>query len=151
MGTYLHNSLESEDLMKPKFISFLCFLLILTLDSYAEPFLLILCLVGAVILNAGTNIVMGTVSTMTNIAASVLQMAVSVDYFIFILHRYREFREEYEDPEEAMVQALRKSRSSVLASSVTTVIWALFCPKASCSACWLPLPCCPAQSCSSGG
>ena len=103
-------------------VLFAIFLLILTLDSYAEPFLLILCLVGAVILNAGTNIVMGTVSTMTNIAASVLQMAVSVDYFIFILHRYREFREEYEDPEEAMVQALRKSRSSVLASSVTTVI-----------------------------
>ncbi|MCR5103047.1 MAG: MMPL family transporter [Eubacterium sp.] len=114
-------------------ISFAMCLLLLSMDSWLEPFILLLCLIIGVIINAGTNIIFGTISSMTNTAASVLQMGVSIDYFIFILHRFRENREEImnstdlEDSsrkksEEAMVKSMVQSFSSILSSSLTTII-----------------------------
>lgn len=97
-------------------------MLILTLDTWLEPVLLILCLFVAVILNSGTNLALGTISNVTKTAASVLQMGVSVDYFIFILHRYKECRSEHTSPESAMAEAMSKAMVSVLSSSLTTII-----------------------------
>lgn len=97
-------------------------MLILTLDTWLEPVLLVLCLFAAVILNSGTNLALGTISSVTKTAASVLQMGVSVDYFIFILHRYKECRSEHMSPESAMAEAMSRSMVSVLSSSLTTMI-----------------------------
>lgn len=97
-------------------------LLLLTLPSWLEPFLLVACLMTAVLLNAGTNLLFGTVSAVTNTAASVLQMGVSVDYFIFLIHRYREYQDKGLPEEEAMAQAMLHSGPSILSSALTTVI-----------------------------
>ena len=96
-------------------------LLSFTMSSFYEVAALILCLIGSVLLNNGTNIIKGTVSVTTNTAASVLQMGVSVDYSIFLLHRYDEYRRSM-DKESAMVEAMSTSLTSVLSSSVTTII-----------------------------
>lgn len=102
-------------------VVFAAFLLFLILTSFAEVAALIACLMSAVVINAGTNLIFGTISTMTNISASVLQMGVCVDYSIFLMHRYDFFRKNMEK-EEAMVQAMNRSLVSVLSSSVTTMI-----------------------------
>ena len=97
-------------------------ILLLTLPSLLEPFLLVLCLMTAVLLNAGTNIIFGSISIITSIASSVLQMGVSVDYSIFLLHRAREYRADGYGAREAFAQAMLHSGSSILSSALTTAI-----------------------------
>ncbi|MBR1598854.1 MAG: MMPL family transporter [Lachnospiraceae bacterium] len=103
-------------------IIFAIFLFLATMDSWITPFLLVGTLLAAVVINAGTNLMFGTISSVTNTAASVLQMGVSVDYFIFILHRFREYKDRGEDSENAMILALTHSGGSVVSSSLTTII-----------------------------
>ena len=103
-------------------IVFAIVLFMFTMDSWITPFILVETLICAVIINSGTNLIFGTISSVTNTAASVLQMGVSVDYFIFILHRYREYKSQGLESNEAMVSALTNSGSSVVSSSLTTVI-----------------------------
>ncbi len=107
-----------EDLV----IVFAIVLFMFTMDSWLTPFLLVGTLLCAVIINSGTNLIFGTISSVTNTAASVLQMGVSVDYFIFILHRYREYTDMGRSSDDAMILALTNSGSSVVSSSLTTVI-----------------------------
>lgn len=102
-------------------IAFAMVLLLLSMDSYLEPFILLFCLLIGVLINMGSNLIFGTISSITNTAASVLQMGVSVDYSIFLLHRFRELRPG-RSAEEAMVLAMKRSFSSVLSSSLTTII-----------------------------
>ena len=92
-----------------------------TLSSFPEVMALLFSLLVAVLLNNGTNIVFGTISSTTRTASSVLQMAVSMDYSIFLLHRFDDFRKKM-GKEEAMTEAMTSSRSSVFSSSVTTMI-----------------------------
>lgn len=103
-------------------IAFAIFILTLTTTSYAEPFLILLGLGVAVIINAGSNIIFGNISFVTNAAGNVLQLAVSLDYSVFLLHRFQECRKEFSDEKEAMVEALCRSTSSILSSGLTTVI-----------------------------
>ena len=102
-------------------VIFAAFLLFLILTSFAEVAALIACLMSAVMINAGTNLIFGTISTMTNISSSVLQMGVCVDYSIFLMHRYDYYRRNA-DPETAMIRAMDVSLLSVASSSVTTMI-----------------------------
>ena len=97
-------------------------MLILTTTSFAEPFIVLAGLGIAVILNGGSNLIFGEISFVTNAAGSILQLAVSLDYSVFLLHRFAECRKEYSDPKEAMVQALIRSTTSILSSGLTTVI-----------------------------
>ena len=97
-------------------------ILFLTTKSWLEPVLVIGGLGIAVILNAGTNLIFGEISFVTNAAGSVLQMAVSMDYSIFLIHRFEECRKEIPDVCQAMVEALCKSTSAILSSGLTTVI-----------------------------
>lgn len=97
-------------------------ILLLTSNSWFEPVLLLGTIGLAINLNNGTNLIFGTISFVTNAAGSVLQLAVSMDYSIFLLHRFAEMRKEGYEPEEAMVKALAKSTSSILSSGLTTVI-----------------------------
>ena len=103
-------------------VPFTLLVLFLTTTSWFEPIILLASIGIAIILNAGSNIIFGEISFVTNAAGSILQLAVSLDYSVFLLHRYKEIRKEEENPEEAMVQALCKSTGSIFSSGLTTVI-----------------------------
>ncbi len=106
-----------------KFIIPLIFvILLITTDSWFEPVLFLATIGVAIILNNGTNVLLGQISFVTNAASSILQLAVSMDYSIFLLHRFSEEREKYNTIEEAMKSAMVKSCSSILSSGLTTVI-----------------------------
>lgn len=103
-------------------IPFVLIVLFLTTTSWAEPIILLLSMGIAIILNAGSNLIFGEISFVTNAAGNILQLAVSLDYSVFLLHRYKEIKAEGIEPEEAMVKALCKSTGSILSSGLTTVI-----------------------------
>lgn len=75
----------------------------------------------AIMINRGTNLMFGTISFVTNAAGSVLQLAVSMDYGIFLLHRFAENRGKGFEAQEAMVNAVKQSVGSVTSSGLTTV------------------------------
>lgn len=101
----------------------LCFLiLLLTTGSWFEPVLFMIAIGVAIVLNRGTNLIFGEISFVTNAASSLLQLAVSMDYSIFLLHRFAANRRAGLPIQEAMIQGLKKAFSTVSASGVTTVI-----------------------------
>ena len=103
-------------------VLFVLFILALTTDSWIEPLLVLGGLGVAIAINSGTNLIFGEISFVTNAAGSILQLAVSLDYSVFLIHRYVECRAECADDGSAMVDALCKSASSILSSGLTTVI-----------------------------
>ena len=105
-------------------VVYVLFILILTTGSWAEPLLILAGLGVAILLNNGSNLLFGTISFVTNAAGSILQLAVSLDYSVFLIHRFAECRVQHPeaDPEEAMVEALCRSTGSILSSGLTTVI-----------------------------
>ncbi len=103
-------------------VAFALLVLALTTGSWLDPLLVLLGLGVAVFINGGTNLLFGEISFVTNACGSILQMAVSLDYSVFLLHRFEECREQSADRDEAMVEALCKSTSSILSSGLTTVI-----------------------------
>lgn len=118
-------SLTSTDEEIPKIailvVTFVLLILILTTTSWVEPIIILLGLLISVILNAGTNLIFGEISFVTNAAANILQLSVSLDYSVFLIHRFEELKEG-RTKEEAMKQALIKSTKSILSSGLTTVI-----------------------------
>lgn len=103
-------------------VAFTFFVLLFTTRSWLEP-LVVLCGIGiAVILNSGSNLIFGEISFITNSAGSILQLAVSLDYSVFLIHRFTECRETNPDAESAMIDALCKSTTSILSSGMTTII-----------------------------
>ena len=103
-------------------ILFVFVVLIITTTSWAEPVLVMLGLGIAVLINNGSNLIFGEISFVTNAAGAILQIAVSLDYSVFLIHRFEECLKENPNPKEAMVDALCKSTSSILSSGLTTVI-----------------------------
>lgn len=103
-------------------VAFVLVILLLTTNSWLEPIIVLVGLGVAIILNNGSNLIFGEISFVTNAAGSVLQLAVSLDYSVFLLHRFEECRKENTDAKSAMVDALCKSTSSILSSGLTTVI-----------------------------
>ena len=103
-------------------ILFVIIVLVFTTTSYFEPVVIMVGLGIAVLINAGTNIVFGKISFVTNAAGNILQIAVSLDYSVFLLHRFTECRKNNPDAKSAMVEALTMSTSSILSSGLTTVI-----------------------------
>ncbi len=103
-------------------VIFVLLVLILTTTSFAEPFLVLAGLGVSIIINAGSNLIFSEISFVTNAAGNILQLAVSLDYSVFLLHRFAECREIYDNPRDAMVEALTMSTSSILSSGLTTVI-----------------------------
>ena len=76
----------------------------------------------AIIINMGTNLIFGEICFITNTAGAILQLACSMDYAIFLLERFEEFRKEGLQPEEAMVRAVVRSTGSIASSGLTTVM-----------------------------
>lgn len=102
-------------------VIFLIIVLLLTTTSWLEPFVVLIGLGVAILMNAGSNLIFGEISFVTNAAGNILQLAVSLDYSVFLIHRFDECRKEYE-PFEAMKKALVLSTGSILSSGLTTVI-----------------------------
>lgn len=103
-------------------VIFSLLILFLTTTSWAEPIIILVGLGVAVLLNAGSNLIFGEISFVTNAAGNILQLAVSLDYSVFLLHRFAECRKETTNVKEAMTNALCRSTSSILSSGLTTVI-----------------------------
>ncbi|MCD7982551.1 MAG: MMPL family transporter [Clostridiales bacterium] len=103
-------------------VVFVLAVLLLTTTSLAEPVLVLIGLGVAVLINMGSNLVFGEISFVTHAAGAILQLAVSLDYSVFLLHRFEECRKTEPNEKEAMVEALCKSTSSILSSGLTTVI-----------------------------
>jgi len=97
-------------------------ILLITTTSWIEPLVVLGGLGIAIIINSGTNLIFGEISFVTNSAGSILQLAVSLDYSIFLLHRFEECHKQEENARTAMIQALCMSTSSILSSGLTTVI-----------------------------
>ena len=103
-------------------VIFVILVLLLTTDAWFEPVIVMIGLAVAIIINAGSNIIFDKISFVTNAAGTILQLAVSLDYSVFLIHRFTECREKNDNPKEAMVDALTMSTSSILSSGLTTVI-----------------------------
>ncbi len=103
-------------------VSFALVVLALTTTSWLEPVLVLIGLGVAVFINAGSNLIFGEISFVTNACGSILQMAVSLDYSVFLLHRFDECRAGQGDDAAAMAKALSLSTGSILSSGLTTVI-----------------------------
>lgn len=95
-------------------------ILLFATTSWFEPILFMLVIFVGVVLNMGTNIVFDNISFITQAVGGVLQLAVSMDYAIFLLHRFRDYRQEGLSVEEAMKHAITKSLSPVSSSALTT-------------------------------
>ena len=103
-------------------VAIILVILILASNAFFEVVLFLITIGVAILLNMGTNIIFGEISYMTFASASILQLAISMDYSIFLLHRFKYERESEPDPGRAMVKALKGSFSSILSSGATTVV-----------------------------
>lgn len=95
-------------------------ILILSTTSWIEPVFFLIAIGVSILINLGTNIFIGEISFISQSVAPILQLAVSLDYAIFLLHRFEDFRQEVEDPTEAMKLAMKKSFPAITASAATT-------------------------------
>lgn len=97
-------------------------ILTLTTTSWMEPFLFIYVMIVAIILNMGSNIIFGRISFFTFSTAAILQLAVSMDYSIFLLHTFNGYKNQGMERHLAMEVALKEACSSILASGATTIV-----------------------------
>ena len=95
-------------------------ILLLTSHSWFEPVIFLTVIGVAIVLNMGTNIFRGEISFVSQICGAILQLAVSMDYAIVLLHTFRRCQREYPDPEEAMAHAMKRGFSVVLSSAAVT-------------------------------
>ena len=93
----------------------------LTMESFIIPIIFMLSIGVAIIYNMGTNIVFGNISYITKALSAVLQLGVTMDYSIFLLHRYDEERKNQLNKIDAMSVAIEKTISSITGSSLTTI------------------------------
>lgn len=97
-------------------------ILIIMCDSYVEPFLFLAVILMAVVINSGTNIIFNNVSDVTYSISAILQMALSMDYSIMLISRYREESQKEKNKTKAMKEALYHSFQAITSSSLTTIV-----------------------------
>lgn len=95
--------------------------MIVLLDSWLVPFVILASIGMMILVNMGTNFFFGEISYITKALSAVLQLAVTMDYSIFLWHNYNEQREIFQKPKQAMAVAIKNTVASVVGSSVTTV------------------------------
>lgn len=95
--------------------------MLLTLESTVLPVVFLLCIGLAVLYNFGTNVFLGQISYITKAIAAVLQLGVTMDYSIFLYHRYEEERSNYDDNRDAMAVSIVAAFTSLSGSSLTTI------------------------------
>ena len=98
-----------------------CAAMVIFLDNWLIPFVFLASIGMMILLNMGTNFFFGEISYITKALSAVLQLAVTMDYSIFLWHSYNEQRQLHSDPKDAMAAAIHATLTSVIGSSVTTV------------------------------
>ena len=120
-----YTKLETEQSIMKLGIAIVVIILLVMLftsKTYFELIVLILVFGAAMAINMGTNFLfVNGISYIANLVALVLQLALSLDYSIILLHRYMEERDNGEDAKTATVTALTKGLPEILSSSLTTV------------------------------
>ena len=120
--------LDTMDLSNKEILSYviiaviLCLIvLMLSLDSYLVPFILLLNIGIAILFNMGTNVFLGNISYITKAISAVLQLGVTTDFSIFLYHKYENCKKKAKNKEEAMKEAIKDTITAVTGSSLTTI------------------------------
>ena len=116
------SSMEMPWVMIGVALALLLAILFIMSGSWFEPILFLIAIGLAVVMNMGTNLVLGSVSQITMSIAAILQLVLSMDYSIILMNRYRQEKNNYDDNEDAMKVAWQGAFSSVMSSGMTTVI-----------------------------
>lgn len=103
-------------------VGILVVILLIMSRSWIEPLLLVITIGMAIIMNIGSNLIMGTVSNTTQSLAPILQLVLSMDYSIILINRYHQELEKTPDRKAAMKSAWTQAFSSIFSSSFTTII-----------------------------
>lgn len=122
MATSTNSSIKEISVVAIIGVLFAFLILIITTSSWLEPFIILGGLGIAILINSGSNLMFGEISFVTNAACNILQLAVSLDYSVFLLHRFHMERKITENPKEAMIKALVSSTDSIISSGMTTFI-----------------------------
>ncbi len=112
---------EEEPIYVGIAVALACAAMLLLLDSWLVPFVFLASIGMMVLMNLGSNYFLGEISYITKALSAVLQLAVTMDYSIFLWNSYNEQRRRYDDNKEAMARAIQATLTSVLGSSITTV------------------------------
>lgn len=102
-------------------VALACAAMMIFMDNWITPFVFLISIGMAILLNMGTNYFLGEISYLTKALSAVLQLAVTMDYSIFLWHSYEEQKSMYENNKEAMAYAINNTLTSVVGSSITTV------------------------------
>ena len=102
-------------------VALACVAMMIFMDNWITPFVFLMSIGMAILLNMGTNYFLGEISYLTKALSAVLQLAVTMDYSIFLWHSYEEQKSMYGDNKEAMAVAINNTLTSVVGSSITTV------------------------------
>ncbi len=127
-GGAVVEKIEMRNTMKKEIVIILAVSVLLAMGimlimatSWIEPLVLLISSGVAVLINMGTNAIFGEISYITNAVAAILQLALSVDYSIVLLHNFRALKGEFEDKHDAMNKAVKVTFKPVLASAATTI------------------------------
>lgn len=112
---------EEEPIYVGMAVALACAAMLIFLDSWLVPFVFLASIGMMILLNLGTNYFMGEISYITKALSAVLQLAVTMDYSIFLWHSYNEQRTKHGDRNQAMAVAIKETLTSVVGSSITTV------------------------------
>ena len=127
-GSAVSNKSRQETIVKEVAIAMVIALLIIfsilafTTTSWFEPVLFIGVMGVAIIINMGSNIIFGKISFFTFATAAILQLAVSMDYSIFLLHTFTAYKQKGMEIHDALEMALKDSAGAILASGATTIV-----------------------------
>ena len=102
-------------------IVFACLAMVLLLDGWLVPFVFLASIGMMIMINLGSNYFLGEISYITKALSAVLQLAVTMDYSIFLWHSYNEQCAKLSDKKEAMAVAIAETLTSVIGSSITTI------------------------------
>ena len=112
---------EQEGIYVAIAVALCCLVLMMTMDSFLLPLIFLCCIGVSILWNMGSNCFFGEISYITKALSAVLQLAVTMDYSIFLWHSYNEQRAIYPDKCEAMAHAISATLTSVVGSSITTI------------------------------
>ncbi|WP_200792847.1 efflux RND transporter permease subunit [Caldanaerobius fijiensis] len=125
MSAIIKDTKDLSDKETPIYVAvavlFIVILLVLTMESPIIPILFLASIGMAIIYNLGTNKFLGQISYITKALAAVLQLGVTMDFSIFLMHRYDEERKRFESKEEAMAEAISKTLVAILSSAATAI------------------------------
>lgn len=125
MSAITQDTKEMTDKQAPVYIAVAIILALVLMsfmmESYILPLVILAALGIAILYNMGTNIFMGEISFITQAIAAILQLGVTMDYSIFLIDRYVEEKTKYSDRRDAMAEAVSKSFTALMGSSLTTI------------------------------